>query len=300
MFQILPRLKIGGALFLSLVFVSPTLLAKTKKKVPETVPAESSPVETQPASATGTAGVTGTAGQPESAVSMPESSGAVEPAPPAPVTENEGLLREGDIPRKVEEAYQATENLTANFVQKTRMEMLVELVIKEGKMTFHKGDSPRGEAGQAGRWLIEYKKPEAKQYISDGHTLWVYRPQDKEVEVYENIADLVSQEGLAFLGGLANLQAVFEATAKKKLQGEDYQLTLRPKQKGVSPKGSFKKIVLTVRPPRFLVTEAILYPESTETGSVTRYFFSEIKTNTRLKTDLFQFKPPDGVKELRP
>ncbi|MDO8462025.1 MAG: outer membrane lipoprotein carrier protein LolA [Deltaproteobacteria bacterium] len=201
--------------------------------------------------------------------------------------EPETIPAEEDVAQQVQAAYQKTENFTANFSQKTKVAMMDKLVEKEGQMIF-----ARSSGTEPGRWVVEYKKPEAKKYTSNGTTLWIYRPQDKEVEIYDNAADLVAKEALVFLGGLAHLDSEFETSSRKKMQGEGYQLTLRPLKKG-----AFQKIILSVKGPRYLVTEAVVYAEG---GNMTRYFFSDIKTNVKWKQDPFLFKVPQGVKELHP
>lgn len=186
----------------------------------------------------------------------------------------------GGLADRVQDAYRKTESFRADFTQQTKIEVLDRDVEESGDLLFSK----------PGKFSIHYKGKNERQYLSDGRTLWIYHPRDKEVEVIENVQDLVAKEALAFLGGLGEMTKEFRVTEGK--DGQLTQLTLIPKSKSAP----FTKLVLTIDPQTSLVREADLFPKS---GNKSRYVFSGVKTNESVADGLFTFKK-SGVKEIRP
>jgi outer membrane lipoprotein carrier protein len=158
----------------------------------------------------------------------------------------------------------------------------METVIhKQGSFVFEKPKKIR----------IEYSSPDKKIYISNASTLWVYRPEDKEVEVYDNIKDVLSRDALVFFGDLSNLEKDYSILVHTLEEGR-HQLVLTPKSK----LSNFKTISLWVEPPSFLVQEAVLFSKN---GNPTRYIFSNIKNNPKTRAEMFNFKKPRRVREIR-
>lgn len=178
---------------------------------------------------------------------------------------------------KVQETYRKTDQFRADFMQKTRIEILDREVEEKGELVFAK----------PGRFLIHYKGARERKYISDGKTLWVYRPKEKEVEVYEDLKDILSREALVFLGGLGEMTKEFKVSEK----GEG-GLVLIPKRKGAL----FTKLILKIDPQTHLVQEATLFPRS---GNESQYRFSSIRTNEPVEEKAFTFHESD-TKEIRP
>lgn len=177
---------------------------------------------------------------------------------------------------KVQGAYRKTDNFRADFVQKTSVEILDREVEEGGDLVFSK----------PGRFSIHYQGKNERQYLSDGHTLWIYHPKDKEVEVIDDVQDIIAKEALVFLGGLGEMTREFKVT-----EGKGNQLTLVPKAKSAP----FSKLILTIRPETSLVREVDLFPRS---GNKSHYVFSGVKVNESLPESTFVFKK-SGVKEIR-
>jgi outer membrane lipoprotein carrier protein len=178
---------------------------------------------------------------------------------------------------QVQDVYRLTETFRANFVQKTHIAALDRDVEERGELSFSK----------PGKFSIRYQGDRERNYISDGKTLWIYRPRDKEVEVYEKVNDMVSREALAFLGGLGEMTKEFKSSKVS----ED-QIKLVPKRTG-SP---FSEITLTIDPATHLVAAVRLLPKS---GNQSQYVFSNVRTNEKFPEKTFQFHE-SGVKETRP
>ncbi len=185
----------------------------------------------------------------------------------------------GGLADKVQETYARTDTFAADFTQRTLVELLDRDVEEAGHLIFSK----------PGRFQIHYKGRNERQYISDGQTLWIYRPREKEVEVIERVQDTVSREALVFLGGLGEMQREFKVTEPK---AGGLVLDLVPRSKS-SP---FTKLSLTIDPETSLVSAVELFPKS---GNRSRYEFKKVQSNQPVPGSTFQFKK-GGVKETRP
>lgn len=177
---------------------------------------------------------------------------------------------------KVQETYRKTEQFRADFVQKTKIEVLDREVEEKGELIFAK----------PGRFLIHYKGARERRYISDGKTLWIYHPREKEVEIYENLKDILSREALVFLGGLGEMTKEFKVK-----ETESSQLELIPKRKNTA----FSKIILKIDAGTHLVQEVTLFPNS---GNKSHYLFSSVRVNEPVPESTFTFHET-GAKEIR-
>jgi outer membrane lipoprotein carrier protein len=183
----------------------------------------------------------------------------------------------GRLEQKVQDAYRRTDSFSAQFTQTTRIEVLDRETTESGNLVFAK----------PGRFSIHYEGKRERQYLSDGDTLWIYHPKEKEVEVIDDVGDLVSREALVFLGGLGDMGKEFKVSET----GAD-RLTLVPKNKS-SP---FSRILLTVDPSDHLARGATLFPKS---GNKSDYVFSEVKVNEPVSESIFKFSK-GGVKQIHP
>jgi outer membrane lipoprotein carrier protein len=183
----------------------------------------------------------------------------------------------GGLADRVQDAYRKTDSFSAKFTQKTMVELLDRETTESGELVFAK----------PGRFSIHYEGKRERQYLSDGDTLWIYHPKEKEVEVVNDVQDLVSREALVFLGGLGEMTKEFKVS-----DSGVHELTLVPKSKS-SP---FSKIILIVDPSDFLARGTTLYPKS---GNKSEYSFSDVRANEPVSESTFKFSK-SGVKEIHP
>ena len=80
---------------------------------------------------------------------------------------------------RVQNAYKDTSSFSAKFTQTTKIEVLDRETTESGELVFAK----------PGRFSIRYDGKRERQYLSDGDTLWIYHPKEKEVEVIRDVAD---------------------------------------------------------------------------------------------------------------
>lgn len=176
-----------------------------------------------------------------------------------------------NLAEKVQETYKKTRQFRAGFVQKTKIDVLDREVEEQGELIFSKT-----EAG-TGRFFIHYLGRREREYISNGQTLWIYRPHDKEVEVYKKLNEIISREALVFLGGLGEMKKEFIVTEEG--QG---RLLLIPQKK----EALFRRLVLQINPKTYLVQEAVLFPKS---GNKSHYQFVDIHVNEPMPESTFEF-----------
>src|SRR4029453_6005494 len=73
--------------------------------------------------------------------------------------------------RRLEERQSRAQDMTARFVQSYRSGVLGKEIVERGVVRLKR----------PGRMLWEYKDPEKKTFLSDGHSYWFYVPADRQV-----------------------------------------------------------------------------------------------------------------------
>ncbi len=185
---------------------------------------------------------------------------------------------------EVQKRYENTSDLEANFIQEYVGKVMKRPQRGEGKVFFKK----RGMM----RW--DYTVPNQK-FISNGHTLWYYQPEESQVFVSDVAKVFNEKTPLAFLSGEGDLSRDFnliqfnEAIAQKE---ENYVLELAPRE----PQAGLTKLVLTVDKKSYYVLQVDVIDEL---GNVTRTRFIDIKTNIVLPVSMFQFTIPPGTEVIK-
>lgn len=138
------------------------------------------------------------------------------------------------------------------------------------------------------RW--EYTNPEEQLFVSDGKTVYFYVPADKQVN-REAVKDTFDDRiPLMFLLGRSNLRnefTKFELLATKSVLSGTKVIRMSPKRKT-----DLKELIMEVDPQTFQIRRLVLDHSN---GSHSEFTFSNIRTNTGLKSTLFDFKVPPGV-----
>lgn len=185
---------------------------------------------------------------------------------------------------EIQKRYETTNDFEASFVQEYIGKVMKSLQRGEGKVYFKK----------KGMMLWDYRVPKQK-LISNGHTLWYYQPEEKQVFVSDISKVIKEKAPLAFLAGEGELTEEFnlvhfsESSSQK---DETFVLDLVPKE----PQPALSKLTLTVNKKTFYVVQADVVDGL---GNVTRTRFMDIRTNLNLPTSLFEFSTPSGVEVLK-
>lgn len=172
----------------------------------------------------------------------------------------------GSLADRIESTYAQWNSFSAGFVQKTYVELLEKQIEEKGKLLVSRG----------GKFLIEYQGEQERYYVGDGKVLRVFYPKKKQVEVYERLGDLLSEDALLFLGGLDRLRENFDVKETKPLE-----VMLFPKKTG----SRYHKIRLKMGDFSTMVVEEIeLFPKS---GNHTQYFFQGHEKNRPVPETVF-------------
>ena len=184
----------------------------------------------------------------------------------------------------IQNRYEKANDVEANFTQEYIGKGMKQGTRGEGKVYLKK----RGMM----RW--DYTTPHQK-LISDGHTLWFYQPDERQVLVSNLSSVLKERTPLAFLAGEGDLGRDFDLLNLKESvyqKEESYVVELTPKE----PLATFSKLVLTVDKKAFTVLQAEVFDAM---GNVTRTRFINVKTNVGLSDPLFRFVAPPGTEVIK-
>src|SRR5512136_1416600 len=189
-----------------------------------------------------------------------------------------------EVLNEIQNRYEKTNDFEANFIQEYVGKGIRQSSRGEGKVYFKKKGMMR--------W--DYTVPNQK-LISNGHTLWYYQPEDKQVLVSDVSKVLKEKTPLAFLAGEGNLSRDFnllnlnESVSQKE---DNYVVELAPRES----LATVSKLVLTVDKKTYLVLQADVVDGL---GNVTRTRFIDTKTNVGLSNSFFQFTIPPGTDVIK-
>ena len=201
-------------------------------------------------------------------------------APPPAVA-----ISASEVARGVESKYSSLRALSADFRQESRVVTLGRTRIKSGTISFER----------PGRMRWDYHAPDPQMLVSDGSTLWFYRPGQKQVVIQDISAAFMNQTPLLFLFGEGSLAEEFNWD-EKDLEGSGdgtYTLAMRPKEE--TP--DLIALTLEVRAGDFSIGATVLEDAF---GNVTRLEFSGEKESRDLPDEIFTFEVPEGTEVIRP
>lgn len=203
----------------------------------------------------------------------------------------------------------AIRDFKADFSQESKIASLDRTQQGRGKvaMRFVRKDPDQPPVVQF-RW--DYSEPNDQLIVSDGRTMWVYVPENRQV-IESEVAEVKRSDGndpLTFLTGLGNLGRDFTiafATPDRDAEG-NWVLELTPRKP--SPLVARLQIVVDRRAVEafsrggntggYLPLHSSLVVDSG--GNSTRIEFSDIRINQGLGDKDFRFTVPAGVEVVRP
>jgi outer membrane lipoprotein carrier protein len=198
-------------------------------------------------------------------------------------TDNSNLSVDQILDR-VENKYTNSE-FSANFIQKSYLKAMEIMDQASGKVYIK----------YPGKMRWEYEKPDRQIFITDGEKLWVYRPDDNQVQVGKAPSFFKSGKGASFLSDISLVRQKFDISLKKDKQDESdpfYYLKLTPREKTLD----IAEILLMVSKQTFNVVQIIsidLY------GDENRIDLLNFAFRADLDDSLFSFKIPEGVDVLQ-
>ncbi|MDO9559725.1 MAG: outer membrane lipoprotein carrier protein LolA, partial [Syntrophales bacterium] len=124
---------------------------------------------------------------------------------------------------KMQETYDATQDLTAKFVQELTLASIKKTDREEGTFYFK----------NPGRMCWEYTRPKSKKLVVNPQKAWLYVPEDRVVYVHDAKAMYRSKLIIRFLSGIGkfrdDFRIAYAAPTALDQQG-NYLLVLTPKQ----------------------------------------------------------------------
>ncbi len=197
----------------------------------------------------------------------------------------------------------------ADFTQESRIASLDRLQHGSGEVAVKfERVSPDRPPLTKFRW--DYTQPTEQVIVSNGRTMWVYVPENRQV--IESEIDLTAadrpEDPMTFLSGLGNLSRDFQITwASPGRDSEgNYVLELRPRK----PSPMLEHLLVTIDPQAVSAagapgkTRAVFPIRSTTvydpSGNSTHIAFSHVRVNVDLPDRLFQFTIPAGIEVLHP
>jgi outer membrane lipoprotein carrier protein len=189
------------------------------------------------------------------------------------------VLSISEILERVRQRYK-TADFEADFVQESSLQAMGIVDVAKGHVHF------RPPAMM--RW--HYKLPEEYFIITDGQTLWIYRPEDNQVMLGRADEYLGTTTGVGFFSDPERLRDDFvvQLASKQYQEKGRYVLTLVPKIQ----RSSLTKLLLFVSNSTFDILQSVTYNAVGDTSSIR---FSGFKFNQGLDLSLFAFKVPRGA-----
>jgi outer membrane lipoprotein carrier protein len=193
--------------------------------------------------------------------------GPVQPTPPAP-----------EVAAALQKKYDHIADFTADFVHEAEGGLLRKKQIESGTVRVKK----------PGKMRWDYKSPEPKLFLSDGHRIYLHVPADNQVIISPVPEQDQATTAVLFLVGKGNLTRDFTVTYADGGRPETYALRLQPKL----PERDYDWLQLVVDR-RTLQIRTLTAADNQ--GGRSTFQFSNFKENTGLSDKTFTFKIPRGA-----
>jgi len=181
----------------------------------------------------------------------------------------------------IERRYHGT-GITARFDQESTLEAMDITDTASGAVWFRRPGMMR--------W--EYETPERQVIVSNGETLWIYRPEDNQVMVGDASAYFGDGRGASFLSDIRLVQKKFDVQLLDSTDSDFHTAKLTPLEKS----HDLASVRLTIDKKTFDIVEVVT---ANVYGDKTRIRFNTILYNQDLGASLFFFDIPDGVDVIR-
>lgn len=196
-------------------------------------------------------------------------------------------------------------DFSADFVQLSTIVSIDRVQRGEGEVWFR--FQPQSAQMPMFRW--DYRLPNEQQVISDGSTLWVYVPENRQV-IVSDVGQVEAEYGdnpAAFFTGLGDLARNFyiDWALERRDESGHYRLLLTPRR----PSQFFQQIEVIVNHQAVsnhqqqgalahfpLIATQVTDPQ----GNLTRISFVNVRWNLAPDAGVFVFEVPPGVEQLSP
>jgi outer membrane lipoprotein carrier protein len=193
-----------------------------------------------------------------------------------------------EIVKKIQARYEKTKDLQADFTQKTRIEGFATPVLSSGRVYIKK----------PGHLRWDYREPSVEEIYVNKDDVRMYVPEHKQVLVGKLTYMAASQAPLQLLQGVAKIDEEFDVqpTGQERGAGGIRRVTLIPKAGRSEPDRAVQRIVIEVQPKTYFLKTIALHEVS---GNVATFEFVDLKPNSGLADELFEFKTPADVEVVK-
>ena len=196
------------------------------------------------------------------------------------------LHSQGDLEATIaaiQHRYAAVDSIQADFTQ-----------------TYHAPGMDQTESGvvtmqKPGLMRWEYKDPEVKLFIADGHDTYLYTPQDRQVLVRRFTLDDLRSTPIQFVLGQGDMRRNYEVSWEPGAgarAGGTILLRLTPRAGSTE----YAYILLECETGSFDLRRIVIRERA---GNTSEFTFAHLKTNVRVEPQQFRFKIPKGVEVVR-
>jgi outer membrane lipoprotein carrier protein len=184
------------------------------------------------------------------------------------------------LARDIQKKYDRVTDFSADFVHSYRGGVLKQQATERGHLLVKK----------PGKMRWEYIAPEKKTFVSDGHKLYSYIPQDKQVIVGTMPPDDQAPTPALFLTGKGNITRDFNVAFDKVAEAPPGTVAIRLTPKKREPE--YNSLTLVVQPATLNLSMLVTVDPQ---GGRSVFTFTNLKENVHLADKEFVFKMPRGV-----
>jgi outer membrane lipoprotein carrier protein len=185
-----------------------------------------------------------------------------------------------DLARAIQQKYDTVADFSADFEHAYRGGVLRKEARERGRVLISKPSRMR--------WT--YEAPEKKLFVSDGHRIYSYMPEDKQVIVSPVPVDAAAATPMLFLAGQGNLLRDFVASVPAVPDALAGTLTL--KLTPVRHEAEYDWLVLVVDRATYRLRRLITADAQ---GGQSTFTFTNVRENTGIPEKEFRFTIPPGV-----
>jgi outer membrane lipoprotein carrier protein len=183
-----------------------------------------------------------------------------------------------EVAAALQKKYDTIRDFTADFVHESEGGLLRKKQVERGVVQVKK----------PGKMRWDYKFPEQKLFLSDGHRIYLHVPADNQVVISPVPEQDQATTAVLFLVGKGNLTRDFNVSYVEGGGPDSYALRLEPKL----PERDYDWLQLVVDR-RTLQIRSLTAADSQ--GGRSTFQFSNFKENTGLADKTFTFKIPRGA-----
>jgi len=184
------------------------------------------------------------------------------------------------VARDLQRKYDRVTDFSADFVHNYRGGILNQQATERGHLLVKK----------PGKMRWEYTSPEKKTFVSDGHRLYSYIPQDKQVIVSAVPPDDQASSPALFLTGKGDILRDLTVAVDKVAEAPQGTIALKLVPRKQEP--DYNALTLVVQPPAL---DLKLLITTDPQGGRSVFTFTNLKENVGLTDNEFVFKIPRGV-----